>query len=129
KHLQDGVDAIIGGTASSVVLKVSDKVVTAGKIMFSPTNTADSFTTYDDKGLYFRTAPPDAVQAQALAAVIVNDGNQRVVIMAIPDAYGTGLVPHPKSNLEKASIRQDSLQALPYEASASDFSGPVAMAK
>ena len=129
KHLQEGVDVIIGGTASSVVLKVIDKVVTAGKIMFSPTNTADSFTTYDDKGLYFRTAPPDAIQAQALADVIVNDGNQRVVILAIADAYGTGLMTNTKSNLEKASIRADSIQTLPYEANASDFSAQVAKAK
>ena len=50
-----------------------------------------SFTTYDDNGLYFRTAPPDLLQARALADLILEDGNNTVGILALNDPYGTGL--------------------------------------
>ena len=43
--------------------------------MCSPSNTGLQFTTYDDGGFYFRTAPPDNLQAQVLADLIVGDGH------------------------------------------------------
>ena len=49
----------------------------AGKILFSPSNTDAGLTTVDDKGLYFRTAPPDSLQGRALADVILRDGSQQ----------------------------------------------------
>src|SRR3712207_7426985 len=39
---------------------------------------SDQFTTYNDNGLYFRTAPPDTLQARALADLIIEDGNNTV---------------------------------------------------
>ena len=46
-------------------------------MQFSPANTSDKFTTYDDKGLYFRTAPPDVLQARALADLIARTATTR----------------------------------------------------
>ena len=60
-------------------------------MQFSPANTSDQFTTYNDNGLYFRTAPPDLLQASPLADLITEDGNTAVGILALNDAYGTGL--------------------------------------
>ena len=60
-------------------------------MQFSPANTSDQFTTYNDNGLYFRTAPPDVLQAGALADLIIEDGNNTVGILALNDPYGTGL--------------------------------------
>src|SRR5215218_4126345 len=59
KQIQAGVSVIIGAASSSVSLKVIDKITSAGIVEISPANTSDKFTTYNDKGLYFRTAPPD----------------------------------------------------------------------
>ena len=48
----------------SVSLSVIDKITGAGVVHFSPANTSDQLTTYNDKGLYFRTAPPDVLQGR-----------------------------------------------------------------
>jgi len=85
------VDAIIAATSSSVSLAVIDTVVAAGVVHFSPSNTSDRLSTYDDKGLYFRTAPPDTLQGVVVSGLIATDGNSSVYIMALDDAYGTGL--------------------------------------
>ncbi|HEX5696403.1 MAG TPA: ABC transporter substrate-binding protein, partial [Acidimicrobiia bacterium] len=58
-HLAAGVQAIIGAASSSVTFTVIDKITGAGVIQFSPANTSQELTTYDDNGLYFRTAPSD----------------------------------------------------------------------
>ncbi|MFC7571979.1 ABC transporter substrate-binding protein [Klenkia terrae] len=55
--LQSGVNAIIGAASSGVSLTVIDTITGAGVLEFSPANTSDQFTTYNDQGLYFRTAP------------------------------------------------------------------------
>ena len=67
RELADGADTIIGAASSAVTLKVIDKVTGAGVVMFSPANTSDQFVCYPDRGMYFRTAPTDVLQAQAPA--------------------------------------------------------------
>src|SRR3546814_19710377 len=53
--LGEDVSAIIGAASSGTSLQFIDQVVGAGVIQFSPANTSDAFTTYEDNGLYFRT--------------------------------------------------------------------------
>ena len=55
--LSEDVDTIIGAAASGVSVSVIDKITGAGVVQFSPANTAAGFDTYEDAGLYFRTAP------------------------------------------------------------------------
>ena len=66
KLFNQDVDAIIGAAASGVSVSVIDKITGAGVVHFSPANTAAGFDTYDDNGLYFRTAPSDLLQGQVL---------------------------------------------------------------
>jgi neutral amino acid transport system substrate-binding protein len=89
-HLAAGVHAIIGAASSAVSFTVIDKIVGAGVIQFSPANTSDRFTTYDDKGLYFRTAPPDTLQGQVLAEEVLKDHATAGVIYR-QEPYGEGL--------------------------------------
>src|SRR3712207_6375222 len=49
--LQSGVNAIIGAASSGVSLTVIDAITGAGVMQFSPANTSDQFTTYNDNGL------------------------------------------------------------------------------
>ena len=84
-------DVVVGAAASGVSLNVIDKITGAGMVQFSPSNTSDKFTSYPDKGLYFRTAPPDVLQGRVLADLIASDGHQNLAIVARQDAYGTGL--------------------------------------
>ena len=102
--LGENVDAIIGAASSSVSLTVIDKITAAGVVQFSPANTSDKLTTYDDKGLYFRTAPPDKLQGAVLANLIAGDGAASVYIMALDDAYGTGLADAVEANLTAAGV-------------------------
>ena len=89
--LEQNADAIIGAAASGVSLNVIDKITQAGVVHFSPANTSDRFTTYEDNGLYFRTSPPDVLQGRVLADLMAADGHQQIAILARQDAYGTGL--------------------------------------
>jgi branched-chain amino acid transport system substrate-binding protein len=89
--LSENVDVIIGAASSGVTLSVIDKITAAGVTMFSPANTSEALSTYADKGLYFRTAPPDVYQGDIIGQFIINDGNQSVAILNLNDAYGNGL--------------------------------------
>ena len=88
----EGVDAIIGAAASGMSLAIVDAVTGAGVLQCSASNTAPTFTDGDYGGLYFRTAPTDALQGPVLAEAIVEDGNTQVAILARADDYGRGLM-------------------------------------
>jgi branched-chain amino acid transport system substrate-binding protein len=91
KHLDAGVDVILGATASSVTLDVIDEIIAACTIQFSPTSSSPELTTYDDGDLFFRTAPSHALQAQALAELVADDGHARLAVLARRDGYGRNL--------------------------------------
>ena len=124
-HQQAGVNAIIGAASSDVTKTVIDTVTQAGILMFSPANTSDSFTTYADNGLYFRTAPPDLFQGQVLADLITKEGNQSVGILAQNGEYGTGLAQVIADNLANAGLGEDVVKQEYYDPNASDFSDVV----
>ncbi|GHE12993.1 ABC transporter substrate-binding protein [Klenkia taihuensis] len=123
--LQSGVNAIIGAASSGVSLTVIDAITGAGVLEFSPANTSDQFTTYNDQGLYFRTAPPDTLQARALADLIGADGNNTVGILAINDPYGTGLAENTLNNLVSDGLSEDSIQSITYDPQAANFDSEV----
>jgi branched-chain amino acid transport system substrate-binding protein len=89
--LGEDVSAIIGAASSGTSLQFIDQVTGAGVIQFSPANTSDAFTTYEDNGLYFRTAPSDVLQGEVLGNLIAEDGNQTLGLIVLNDSYGTGL--------------------------------------
>ncbi|MFC8181076.1 MULTISPECIES: ABC transporter substrate-binding protein [Nocardiaceae] len=123
--LAGGADVIVGAASSSVSLKVIDKISSAGVVQFSPANTSDQFVCYADKGQYFRTAPTDVLQAQALSQLIAEDGAQRVSILALNDPYGTGLAANTVENLEAAGIPSDQIQSIIYDPNAQSFNAEV----
>jgi len=100
--LGEDVSAIIGAASSGTSLQFIDQVVGAGVIQFSPANTSAAFTTYDDDGLYFRTAPSDVLQGQVLGNLIAEDGNQTLGMIVLNDSYGTGLAESTTEAFEAA---------------------------
>lgn len=100
--LGEDVSAIIGAASSGTSLQFIDQVVGAGVIQFSPANTSDAFTSYDDDGLYFRTAPSDVLQGQVLGNLIAEDGNQTLGLIVLNDSYGTGLAKYVTEAFEAA---------------------------
>lgn len=123
KLFNQNVDAIIGAAASGVSVSVIDKITGAGVIHFSPANTAAGFDTYDDNGLYFRTAPSDRLQGQVLGNLAVEDGFSNVAIMARQDFYGEGLAEQVRTTLEEkgATVSEFVL----YSADAQNYTAEV----
>ncbi|GAA1810636.1 ABC transporter substrate-binding protein [Agromyces neolithicus] len=100
--LSQDVSAIIGAASSGVSKTVIDQIVAAGVVQFSPANTSADFTTYDDNGLYWRTAPSDVLQGEVLGNLIAEDGNATLGMIVLNDAYGTGLQEFTKTAFEAA---------------------------
>ena len=100
--LSQDVDAIVGAASSGVSFTVIDQITGAGVVHFSPANTSPDFTTYDDDGLYFRTAPSDLLQGEVLGNLIAEDGAATLGLLVLNDAYGTGLATQLTSTFEAA---------------------------
>ncbi|GGM42880.1 ABC transporter substrate-binding protein [Microbacterium saperdae] len=95
-----GVSAIVGAAASGVSKLILDGNVSAGILQISASNTSPDFTTWDDDGLYFRTAPSDLLQGEVLGNLIAEDGAKTLGIIYQNDAYGTGLFDAIKTTFE-----------------------------
>ena len=89
--LNAGVEAILGAASSGTSLQFIDRVIAECVIQFSPANTSAALSTYEDRGLYFRTAPSDVLQGEVLGNLIAEDGHQRISMIVLNDSYGTGL--------------------------------------
>jgi ABC-type branched-subunit amino acid transport system substrate-binding protein len=125
--LSNNVDAIVGAASSSVSLSVIDKITGAGVVEISPANTSDELTTYDDKGLYFRTAPPDVLQGRVLGDLILSDGNSTVGILALQDSYGTGLAESTTKSISDGG--GEVVETVVYDPKAASFSSEVGKIK
>ncbi|MGI8626315.1 MAG: ABC transporter substrate-binding protein [Geodermatophilaceae bacterium] len=120
--IQSGVNVIVGAASSGVTKTVIDKITGAGIMQISPANTSDEFTTYNDNNLYFRTAPPDLLQARALADIILDDGNTSVSIIALNDPYGTGLADNLRENLIGSGLAEDQVpEPIIYDPAATSY--------
>ena len=125
--LSQKVDAIVGAASSGVSKTVIDAITGAGVVQISPANTSPDFTDYPDKGLYFRTAPSDVLQGRILGDQIVADGNTSVAIMALQDAYGTGLTANVKKSVEGA--QGEVVAEVIYDPKAAEFTAEVSQIK
>jgi len=122
-HINSGVSAIVGAASSGVTLSVIDKIVAAGIVQISPSNTDPSLSTYADGYLYFRTAPPDTFQGKALGLLLNRQGASDAVVLYINDSYGQVL----SRNLQENFAGNANLYGYDYEET--DFSGLVRNAK
>jgi hypothetical protein len=124
--LQAGVNVIVGAASSGVSQTVIDTITGAGVMQISPANTSDIFTDYDDNGLYFRTAPPDVLQARALADLILEEGNNTVGILALNDPYGTGLAENTRTNLLDGGLSEEDVpEPVIYDPQAANYDAEV----
>ena len=121
--IDGGSDVIVGAASSSVSLSVIDSIVNAGVVHFSPANTSTAFDTYDDKGLYFRTAPSDVLQGAVMANLLAEDGHDNVAILARQDSYGEALA----DQVEKVFTDNGGniTDKILYDANASTFGAEV----
>jgi branched-chain amino acid transport system substrate-binding protein len=106
-----------------VALSVIDKISTAGVTFFSPANTSPALSTYADKGLYFRNAPPDTLQGAVIADLVAQDGNSTAFILALDDAYGNGIANVVEEQLIAAGV--EVLGKTIYDPAAASFDTEV----
>lgn len=89
--LADDPVGIVGAVSSAVCLSVVDTVVQSQIPMMSPACTTPQLTTYEDDGLFYRTAAPSDVQGSLLADVVYDDGVRSVALMAVNNSYGQSI--------------------------------------
>lgn len=123
--LAANVDVIVGAASSGVSFTVIDKITSAGVVQISPANTSPKFTDYNDKGLYFRTAPSDVLQGRILGETILADGCQNVGILSLQDPYGEGLAKNVGDTITGAGAQLTPSNAVFYDPAASNFDAQV----
>jgi ABC-type branched-subunit amino acid transport system substrate-binding protein len=121
--LGEDVDAIVGAASSGVSLTVVDKITGAGVVQFSPANTSEELSDYDDDALYFRNAPPDSLQGPTVANLVIEDGNASAYILALDDAYGTGLADAVEATLTEGGV--EVVDKVIYDPKAASFDSEV----
>jgi branched-chain amino acid transport system substrate-binding protein len=121
--IADGASVIIGAASSGVSKTFIDQVTQAGVVQISPANTSPDFTTYEDDGYYWRTAPSDVLQGRILGNKILGDGKTNVSILYLNDAYGTGLESNIKETLEAggATVAAEEI----FEPASTDFNSAL----
>ena len=87
----DGAHVVVGPSSSTTTRGIMDEIRVAGVPVCSGSAYAADLDEASSDGFFFRTAPPDELQAAALAQVIAADGRTNVAILARSDAYGDDL--------------------------------------
>ncbi len=88
----ENVNAIMGADCSGVTSAILQNVARPnGVVMISPSATSPGFTTAEDDGLFFRTAPSDARQGVVMTEVIMDRGINTVAVTYTNNDYGKGL--------------------------------------
>lgn len=80
---------VLGAMGSGRSAHVVDRIAEAGILQGSPSNTSADLSGISPN--YFRTAPPDTVQGDALGNQILADGKSTVAFLTFNDPYGLGL--------------------------------------
>ncbi|MBW2465363.1 MAG: ABC transporter substrate-binding protein [Deltaproteobacteria bacterium] len=89
---EDGAVAIVGAFASGISVAISEVTLERGVTQVSCCSTSDRLTDIQAEGdrYFFRTVPPDGLQAIVLAGAAHGDfGCTNLAVMHLDNAYGT----------------------------------------
>ncbi|MEA3055741.1 MAG: branched-chain amino acid transport system substrate-binding protein, partial [Actinomycetota bacterium] len=110
-----------GPVSTAVTLTVMDRIADADVVEISPADHDDISSVADRRHRYFRTSAPMVLQAQLLAAVVADDGVQRVALVAARDPYGDAFSGALAKALARAGIQVVTTRH--YDPKASSFDG------
>lgn len=99
------VDAVIGPSSSQVAADLMPGLADHHVVLCSGANTAGALSAIDSGGWYFRTAPPDRLQAVALAMLLRADGRARPLVVAPPTGVDPAFVTQVLTALRAAGLR------------------------
>ena len=103
------VDAVMGPASSGTMLGLLDDVRQQHVLVCSGSNTNVDLSTADSGGYYFRTTPPDRLQAPALAKLVLKDHHRKIAVLARSDPENRVLAKPLKQTLTRggASVVAD----------------------
>ncbi len=124
----DKVVGIAGALSSGVTLPVATSVsVPSGVVQISPASTSEKISTLNDNDYVFRTVAMDALQAPALARVLIEDnGVKDISIVYVNNDYGEGLAKGLKVSFEKLNGQVVSM--VPYNDKQASYKGEAEQA-
>ncbi|MBL3686852.1 amino acid ABC transporter substrate-binding protein [Leucobacter zeae] len=91
---------VLGAMGTGNTNAAMPKLTEAGILMGSPSNTGADLAGVND--LYFRTIASDIIQGRALGNLVLQDGHQKVAVLAQNNDYGKGLRDNLQATLEEA---------------------------
>ncbi|WP_430591558.1 ABC transporter substrate-binding protein [Humidisolicoccus flavus] len=121
--INQDVDVVIGAASSGVSFTFINQLVEANVIQISPANTSPDFTTYEDNGIFWRTAPSDVLQGRVLGNLMVQDGAESVGFIYVNDPYGIGLEANASEAIEAAG--GEVVASIPYNPGETSFTTQV----
>lgn len=110
---QQHVDAVIGPSSSEVAAAMMPGLPARHVVMCSGSNSAGALSEIDSGGFYFRTAPPDRLQALALARLVTGTGRRAPVVLAPNDSYGEAFVADMLPALRRAGAKPTAISVAP----------------
>jgi branched-chain amino acid transport system substrate-binding protein len=102
--VEGGVDAVVGPASSTVALATLGVLLGAGVLTCSPTATSLALDQFPSSQLFFRTAPSDSLQADAIAKLAQQTGTFTAAVAYLDDAYGRPLAGATVAALEDRAI-------------------------
>jgi branched-chain amino acid transport system substrate-binding protein len=75
-------DLVIGPATSSIALQLYGVVAAAGAVECSGSTTSSDLNAIGDQGAFFRTAPADVFQGDALGRLVLREHHRRVVVVS-----------------------------------------------
>ncbi len=89
--IRRNVDAVIGPLTTTQTFPAIDTLTAAGRIVISPSATANNLGRHPDRGLFFRTTPNESLEARAIVEDLTRQRLRRVMLLARNDTYGNNL--------------------------------------
>ena len=110
KLIANGADCMLGALTSASSIAIAQAATVPARIpQIGPNNSSPALTDLKDNGYFFRVMPSDTLQAPVLARAILQEMGKGATISLAGrnDAFGTGLLPRLKTNLEKLGLKTD----------------------
>ena len=108
KMISKGANCILGALTSGSSIAIAQAATVPARVpQIGPNNSSPALTSLADNGYYFRVMPSDTLQAPILARLIKEElgAGKTISLAGRNDAFGTGLLPILKTNLEKIGMK------------------------
>jgi branched-chain amino acid transport system substrate-binding protein len=108
KLISNGADCLLGALTSASSIAIAQAAAVPARVpQIGPNNSSPALTDLSDNGYFFRVMPSDTLQAPILARAIREEmgAGKTISLAGRNDAFGTGLLPRLKTNLERLGLR------------------------